>query len=267
MTTAMGETNLTPGSAVGRLGQDAAAAEAALAASRDTAADAGKASDKAPDNAADAAAGGDKAPDKTGEDAAKAEAITAAEKAVAEAKTPEEKAAAEAKLAELKGEKPAAKSGAPEKYEEFKLPDGQKLDEAALTEALPVFKELNLSQEQAQKLVDLQAKFVQKSADAALENWNKHMETVLADAKADKEIGGQGWDQNLGLAKKAITAFGTPALQEYLNTAEAGSHKEIIRFFAKVGKAVSEDGFVPGAAAAAKPKDAASLIYTNSNHN
>lgn len=261
MTTAMGDVTVQPGSAVGRLGEDAAAAEAAKAA--EEAAKSAEGTAKATEEAAKASR--DTSAEPTPEQ--KAEALAAAEKAVAEAKTPEEKAAAEEKLAALKGEKKDAKQGAPEKYEDFKLPDGVKLDEAALAEALPVFKDLNLTQEQAQKLVDLQSKFVQANAEKAVENWNAHMEATLAAAKADPEIGGQNWEQSLSRAKAFIQAFGTPALQEYLNTAEAGSHVEIIRAFAKAGKAVSEDGFVPGSAPPAHKKSAAELIYTNSNHN
>src|SRR5882762_10933205 len=70
---------------------------------------------------------------------------------------PEEKPAPregdpEPPVKEPEGEKPPA--GAPEKYEDFKLPDGYKMDETASKEVTAMFKELNLSQDQAQKLVD-----------------------------------------------------------------------------------------------------------------
>src|SRR6266850_2111484 len=48
--------------------------------------------------------------------------------------------------------------GAPEKYADFKVPDGFKFDPTALTEAQATFKELNLTKDQAQKLVDTYAK-------------------------------------------------------------------------------------------------------------
>src|SRR5258708_29808480 len=38
--------------------------------------------------------------------------------------------------------------GAPEKYADFKLPDGYKMDETASKEVTAMFKELNLSQDQ-----------------------------------------------------------------------------------------------------------------------
>src|SRR5712671_1685898 len=56
--------------------------------------------------------------------------------------------------------------GAPDKYADFKVPDGFKFDEKALTEATAAFKELGLSQEKAQKLVDTYAKNTQQAIEA-----------------------------------------------------------------------------------------------------
>ena len=52
---------------------------------------------------------------------------------------------------------PAAPTGAPETYADFKAPEGQTLDKATIEAALPIFKELGLSQDAAQKLVDFHA--------------------------------------------------------------------------------------------------------------
>jgi len=47
----------------------------------------------------------------------------------------------------------------PDVYADFKVPEGMEVDKSLLNEALPVFKEMKLSQEEAQKLVDLQAQY------------------------------------------------------------------------------------------------------------
>ncbi|HET9131900.1 MAG TPA: hypothetical protein VFO86_13180, partial [Terriglobia bacterium] len=54
-------------------------------------------------------------------------------------------------------ENPTKIEGAPEKYADFTLPEGFKFDDKTLEAATAVFKDLNLSQEGAQKLVDLYA--------------------------------------------------------------------------------------------------------------
>jgi len=71
--------------------------------------------------------------------------------------------------------------GAPEKYADFKVPDGFKFDEKALTEATAAFKELGLSQEKAQKLVDTYAKNTQQAIEAPYKQWADLQKEWLGD--------------------------------------------------------------------------------------
>ncbi|WP_440493128.1 peptidase [Serratia sarumanii] len=161
----------------------------------------------------------------------------------------EEKPAAEKTAEELaaeKAEKDAAdkaekdkKPAAPEKYE-FAAPEGQELDANALSVFEPIAKELGLTQEQAQKLVDIYPQIQKQQAEA----WSKQGEEWREQVKSDKEIGGDKYTANVGNAQKALDQFGSPALREYLETTLLGNHPELVRFFAKVGKAVSEDTMV-----------------------
>lgn len=147
------------------------------------------------------------------------------------------------------GEKPDGEKkpeGAPEKYE-FKAAEGQELDATALEQFEPIARELNLTNEQAQKMVDLYGTqilpMVQKQQAEA---WQKTTEQWAADVKADKEIGGDKLTANIGVAQRALETFGTPDLKEYLNASGLGNHPELIKVFVKVGKAMSEDGMVTG---------------------
>src|SRR5262245_53151779 len=54
---------------------------------------------------------------------------------------------------------------APEKYEDFKVPEGYTLDGEVGKEASAMFKELNLPQEAAQRLVDFYVKQTQEAFD------------------------------------------------------------------------------------------------------
>ncbi len=71
------------------------------------------------------------------------------------------------------GEAPKSETttGAPEKYTDFTVPEGFKFDAAALAEAQTVFKELNLSQASAQKLVDTYTKQISAAANAPYDLW------------------------------------------------------------------------------------------------
>ena len=142
-------------------------------------------------------------------------------------------------------EKDQKQEGAPEKYE-FQAGEGVELDAEALKDFEPVARDLNLTNEQAQKLVDAYPKILagvqQRQADA----WQATTEQWAADVKADKEIGGEKLTANLSAAQRALDQFGTPELKEYLNTTGLGNHPDLVKTFVKIGKSMSEDGMVTG---------------------
>ncbi|KSX62268.1 peptidase [Enterobacter sp. 50588862] len=151
------------------------------------------------------------------------------------------------------GDKPADKpddkeqkpEGAPEKYE-FTAGEGVELDTEALKDFEPVARELNLTNEQAQKLVDAYPKILAGVQQRQAEAWQAQTEQWAADVKADKEIGGDKLTANLSAAQRALDMFGGPVLKEYLNTTGLGNHPELVKTFVKIGKAMSEDGMVDG---------------------
>lgn len=157
-----------------------------------------------------------------------------------------------------KPEKEQKPEGAPEKYE-FQAGEGVELDAEALKDFEPVARELNLTNEQAQKLVDAYPKILagvqQRQADA----WQAQTEEWAATVKADKDIGGDKLTANLGVAQRALDTFGTPALKEYLNGTGLGNHPELVKAFVKVGKAMSEDGVVTGKESG--QRSAAEVLY------
>lgn len=183
----------------------------------------------------------------------------AADEAAAKAKpqTPEEKAAAEKRAAELK-----ELHGAPEQYGDFTMPDGVEVDKAKLEQISPVFKKLDLSQKGAQELVDFYAKTVAETQSANAEAWKAVREGWKAELKTDKEIGGEKYDAQVGLAKKALAHFGTRELQDYLDTYGGGDNPEVVRFLARVGSIITEDTVKFGKAAVqAAPADPAAAMY------
>ncbi|HDT3059154.1 TPA: peptidase [Enterobacter hormaechei subsp. steigerwaltii] len=151
------------------------------------------------------------------------------------------------------GDKPADKSedeeqkqeGAPEKYE-FTAGEGVELDADALKDFEPVARDLNLTNEQAQKLVDAYPKILAGVQQRQAEAWQKQTEGWAETVKADKEIGGDKLTANLSAAQRALDQFGTPELKEYLNATGLGNHPDLVKTFVKIGKAMSEDGMVDG---------------------
>jgi len=129
----------------------------------------------------------------------------------------------------------------PENYDDFTMPEGIEVDETALKEAAPVFKELGLNQEQAQKLVDLQAKMAVEGQKAQVEAFNAQLDDWDTQSLNDKEFGGDKFDENIKTASLAVEKFGTPELKTMLETHGLYAHPEVVRFFYRVGNTLKED--------------------------
>ena len=182
------------------------------------------------------------------------------------AKTAEENAAAKAehdktKPAEKKADDPADKVPEDGKYD-LKMPDGVELD-TELAEALgPEFKDLGLTNAQAQKLVDKYIGIQQARAAAQGETFAKTVAGWADNAKKDPEIGGDKWDVSVQSAQRAVNRLGTPALKDYLNASGGGNHPELIRFMAKAGNLIAEDSPAGGGAEGkGKPAEAAYTLF------
>lgn len=170
--------------------------------------------------------------------------------------TPEQKAEREAKE--------ALTADAPEAYTDFTVPEGIKLDAAVTDELKALGKDANWSQARTQQVVDLGAKLAQSIVTKQQEGFAALRETWQNEAKADAEYGGAKLQESLGHAAQFRDAYGTPKLTELLNESGLGDHPEVVRLFARAGKALSDATFVnPGKTAAERQPGTG--FYTNSN--
>ena len=152
----------------------------------------------------------------------------------------------------------------PEKYE-FKLPEGVTLDQGLYDKFTPLAKEIGLSQEQAQKLIDLQTEAMTNSNKAQVKAWEDMQTDWKSKTTADPEVGGANLQANLGHAKAFLGKYGTPALLEVLNTTGVGNNVELIRVFTKAGKAMSEDKIHVAGQGPMSPQDKAKVLFPNQN--
>lgn len=160
---------------------------------------------------------------------------------------------------------------APEKYE-LTAPEGMAFDVEAFEIADPVFRELNLSNEAAQKLMPVAGEFATRVAAAALAKHQldqaQTMTTMrrewLENAKGDAEIGGTNWEASTASAAKALDMLGFPKGSPFrglLDETGFGNHPEMIRAFARIGQRVGEDTFERGGTGDGKPKSDRELFY------
>ena len=144
--------------------------------------------------------------------------------------------------AEDKSDKPKADNKAPDKYE-LKPGEGKTFDPKFIEAYEGVAKELGLSNESAQTIIDKMAPVLeaqqQQILKTAVEGW-------IASSNTDKEFGGEKIKENLAIAHEALKQFGNPELKDFINSTGLGNHPEVIRFFYRVGKSLNSDGFVKG---------------------
>lgn len=153
--------------------------------------------------------------------------------------------------------------GAPEGDAEYALtlPEGVTLDKAALDAVVPLFKELNLSNEGASKLASAYAENVLPgvvaqvmdgvNADVAAQQteWaNAAKQAVLggkdADGNAvdaDAAFGGKTLKEVQQVAAKALDRFGGTELREFMEATGMGNHPAMLKFAYQAGAAISED--------------------------
>lgn len=152
--------------------------------------------------------------------------------------------------------------GAPEKYEAFTTPKDISLSDELLTTFGETAKRLNLSQKDAQSLLDDLGPAVAKNNAQELANIAKEATAQWAkEAKADKEFGGDAFDKNMAVARQAMQ-FATPELRKVLDDSGLGNHPEVIRWMFRVGKQLQQDGkHVSGTQETGGPKTPTQILW------
>ncbi len=154
----------------------------------------------------------------------------------------EPKLDADGKPIEPKKEEPKAE-GAPEKYADFKVPDGFKFDPTALTEATATFKELGLTQDQAQKLIDTYSKVGREASEAPYKAWADTQKAWLSDIS--DRFGSKSEAVRTDISK-AIDSALPPSLarsfRSALDLTGAGSNPDVVEALSIMFKPFVEGG-------------------------
>ena len=141
----------------------------------------------------------------------------------------------------------------PEKPEGYVIPQGAAPDPAMLLAAHKV----GLTQPQLDALL----KFSQESAQMSQNAVTAATQKGLTELKTQW---GAEFDSNVVIAKRVLKQFDTPdkALSSMLQTTGAGNNKVVIEFFHRLGKVLSEDGYLKsGDSGSNTPKSLAETLY------
>lgn len=157
----------------------------------------------------------------------------------------------------------AAGASDQEEYE-FTIPEGYEAD-AELADAFkPVAKELGLSKDQAQGLVEKFApQMLTKLGEKQATAWKTIQKQWAGEAKADAEI----FDVTAKAVRPEIAVgrdYLGPEFAAAIKLLGGNNHPAVLKALAKVGKALGEDAPAFGNPAKGKKSDAAEILYPKS---
>jgi hypothetical protein len=141
-------------------------------------------------------------------------------------------------------------------------PEGYELDAQMADAFKPVAKELNLSQEQAQGLVEkFGPKMFAQIGEKQATQWKALQKQWAGEAKSDPDFGGKNLEASLSNVAKARDYLG-PEFAAAVKLLGGNNHPALLKGLAKVGLALGED--TPGFG---KPhgstKSTAQILYPN----
>lgn len=152
----------------------------------------------------------------------------------------------------------------PEAYEAFSLPEGYALDGERLETTQTLFKEVGLSQDKAQKLIDAFVRVDGENRESvkALVEQQRAQQVEQWGVDAKQQLGDK-YDETIGLAKTAVQAINDPEVTKAFDELGWGNHPAMVRafaFFGKIGRDSSTDGL---GGSTAGPRSIADRLWGN----
>lgn len=145
---------------------------------------------------------------------------------------------------------------APEEYAAFETPEGVEIAEPAVEQFKGVAKELDLSQEQAQGLIDKMTPWMQQRT---IENIKRTSNEWAERSRTDPEIGGEHFAKSMANVARLRDTFAKNAdgtfdkdIAEFMNS-PMGNHPGALKLLARAGAAFGEARYPTGGAAKSGP--------------
>jgi hypothetical protein len=141
-------------------------------------------------------------------------------------------------------------AGAPEKYTDWKLPEGFQMEQKDSAQAGDLFRSLNLSQDQGQKLVDFYAQHVKQEVDKPQQVYQDMRKTWRDQTLADPDVGGNQLDATKSRISKVLDVFPDQAVvrdfKEKMDLTGAGDILSFVKIFNWMASRLGEGGFIRG---------------------
>lgn len=161
-----------------------------------------------------------------------------------------------------KGE--AGKEGGETTAYTLTAPEGYPISEGALKGLNEVCKSANLSEEQAKAVMAYMHGNYTTAISAQQEAMQAQAKTWIGEFQADKEFGGDKFDASVADAQRALATFdegGT--VSKMLKETGYGNNPDVLRIFARVGRALGEDKLIGNGGGGAEDKPLEERLYPN----
>lgn len=161
-------------------------------------------------------------------------------------------------------------AGVPEEYDysAVKMPENMTLDKDMLGEFNALAKDQKMTQEQANKCIDLAVRLVEKQSKGIAAQYQQIQQAKIASYQqalnTDKEIAGAGkanMDEYIDTAQVGYEKFVNQDLQNVFRETGLNYHPEVVKLFHKLGKLCEEDKLPNVSTPAGKEKSAAEILY------
>ena len=152
----------------------------------------------------------------------------------------------------------------PEKYEDFKLPEGYSLEGESREKFEGLARDLGFDQEKAQKAVDYMAYHYKVTQEKANQEYIKDRLNWRAELRKDPDFGGDKFDATVNKANMMLSKYWSKEAVEVLVSSGLRDHPEIVKGFTRALSAMSEDKTLSGdGAGQPENKSLASVMYPN----
>jgi hypothetical protein len=151
-----------------------------------------------------------------------------------------------------------------DEFEEYDLSlfEGSSLTEEDLNEIASEASRLNLSKEDAEKLLHLKDSAYKKAIAQKEQEYQAKIQEARKQIENDPDFVGDKKEQSFASISRAVQQFGDPDLVALLNTPDVGNNIVIAKFLKRIGDAIAPDS-LPGKGVAAAPAEKNSQTLQN----
>lgn len=141
-----------------------------------------------------------------------------------------------------------------DEFEEYELNlfEGSDLTEEDLNEIAAEASRLNLTKEDAEKLLHLKDSAFKKAVAQKEKEYSDRIEKARKEIENDPDFIGDKKEQSFASISRAVKEFGDPELINLLNTPEVGNNLVIAKFLKRIGDAIAPDS-LPGKGVSSAP--------------